>query len=468
MKTNKDMTIRTLLAGLAAVGATSLLALPSIDQQSVTLSQNPRNRLVTVRYVLTGDPAVVTIDFQTNNVATGAWASIGGDRYSRVIGDVNMLVTNVNSTCTIFWQPVDADAWPNQYLPGDNFRAVVKAWATNAPPPYMIVDLQDNPGQTRYYPSAGAVPGGITNDLYKTTRLAFRLVPASAVQWRMGAPTTEVGQKYDSLNYASRETPHLVTFTNDWYMGVYPVTQRQHAFFQNTGKVQYPSTVTNNMPATSTYPVESVCWADIRGWHMSNDPNNSGSKHKGDWPNDGHEVAWNSNMYKARAVTGLPSLDLPTEAMWEYSCRADTATATYAGNLTVSSSDASASDPMLDEIAWYSANSGGVTHPVGLKKPNAWGLYDMIGNVREWCLDRYDTTNSGRMSSDAVIDPWGPVDVGGLYPNRLYRGGFYNDIAYASRAAFRASRSGHDTSLSNSPYLKTIGYRLCCEAMALK
>ncbi len=228
MKTNTSKTFKTMLAGLSAIGATAALALPVIDQSSVTLTQNSRSRLVTVRYELTGDPAVVTVDFQTNNVASGTWASIGGDKYAQVIGDVNKLVTNINSTCTIFWQPTAADAWPNQYIPGENFRAVVKAWATNAPPPYMIVDLMDNPGEKRYYPSAEAIPLGITNDLYKTTRLAFRLVPAAAVQWRMGAPTTEVGQKYDSLNYASRETPHLVTFTNDYYLGVYPVTQRQH------------------------------------------------------------------------------------------------------------------------------------------------------------------------------------------------------------------------------------------------
>ena len=111
MKTNTSKTFKTMLAGLSAIGATVALALPVIDQSSVTLNQNPRSRLVTVRYELTGDPAVVTVDFQTNNVAAGTWASIGGDKYAQVIGDVNKLVTNVNSTCTIFWQPTAADAW---------------------------------------------------------------------------------------------------------------------------------------------------------------------------------------------------------------------------------------------------------------------------------------------------------------------------------------------------------------------
>ena len=464
---SKANSMKQLLFVASALTACALSAVPAIDQSSVSLTQNPRSRLVTVQYRLTGDPAVVTVDFQTNNVAAGAWESIGGDKYAHVIGDVNKLVTNVNSTCTIFWQPAKAEGWPNQHVAGGNFRAVVKAWATNAPPPYMIVDLQDNPGEARYYPSVEAIPYGITNDLYKTTRLAFRLVPASLVQWRMGAATTEVGQKFDSLNYASRETPHLVTFTSDYYIGVYPVTQKQHGFFQNTGKVVNPSTLTNNMPATATYPVDSVVWTDLRGWHMSSDANNAGSKYKGDWPSDGHELAWNSYLYKARQVTALPSLDLPTEAMWEYACRAGTSTATYGGNLTASSSSASATDAVLEEIAWYSANAGGISHPVGQKSPNGWGLYDMIGNLQEWCLDRYDTSNSGRMPSDSVIDPCGPDD-GGTYPTRVYRGGSCLEIAYRCRAAFRASRSGHDTSLSNTPYLKGIGYRICCDAMALK
>ena len=144
MKTSK--TSKFILAAMSALCATAVWALPVIDQGSVTLTQNPGSRLVTVQYVLTGDPAVVTVDFQTNNVAAGTWASIGGEKYAGVIGDVNRLVTNVNSTCSIFWQPTKADAWPNQHIAGGNFRAVVKAWATNAPPPYMIVDLKDNPG----------------------------------------------------------------------------------------------------------------------------------------------------------------------------------------------------------------------------------------------------------------------------------------------------------------------------------
>lgn len=244
-------------AGVAV--SSSLLAVPSVDPASVTISQNQSTRLVTVQYKLTGDPAIVTIDFQTNNV--GTWTSIGGEKYSQVVGDVNKLVKKIGTVSTIYWQPAKADAWPNQHIAGENFRAVVKAWATNAPPPYMIVDLKDNPGKAMYYPSAEAIPGGITNDIYKTNLLAFRLVPAMLVKWRMGA-VNELGQKYDGLNYTDQEKVHNVTFTNDYYMGVYPVTQMQHYLFSG----QKPSTSTNNIEVTATYPVESINWTVSGRW----------------------------------------------------------------------------------------------------------------------------------------------------------------------------------------------------------
>ena len=443
---------RFILSAAGVAVSSSLLAVPSVDPASVTISQNQSTRLVTVQYKLTGDPAIVTIDFQTNNV--GTWTSIGGEKYSQVIGDVNKLVNKIDEVSTIYWQPAKADAWPNQNIAGENFRAVVKVWATNAPPPYMIVDLKDNPGKTRYYPSAEAIPGGITNDMYKTNLLAFRLVPATLVTWKMGA-NSEFGQRYPNpdygksgqpeyLDYNDKENKHNVTFTNDYYMGVYPVTQMQHYLFSN----QKPSASTNNFPDTAIYPVESVIWTKLRGEHYT-------TGKKGDWPTGGHELDAASILFKLRDKLNIPSLDLPTEAMWEYACRAGTSTATYAGNLTVETYNGE--DPVLNRIAWYQANSGGHTHPVGMKEANQWGFYDMLGNVFEFVLDRTTTV----MSKEDVIDPPGTTE-GGQYPNRGVRGGSWNSIAYRVRAAYRAGEYGH---AAGKNY---VGYRLCCEAMALK
>jgi len=109
------------------------------------------------------------------------------------------------------------------------------------------------------------------------------------------------------------------------------------------------------------------------------------------------------------------ALRLPTEAQWEYACRAGTETSRY--------------QEELDTIAWYSANSHNETHEVGQKRPNAWGLYDMLGNVYEWCHD-----GQRDYKEEAVVDPVGPLDAGA---DRVIRGGSWNDPARAVRAANR-------------------------------
>ena len=110
---------------------------------------------------------------------------------------------------------------------------------------------------------------------------------------------------------------------------------------------------------------------------------------------------------------------LPGEAQWEYACRAGTTSAYSFGD-----------DPaLLDEYAWYGSNSGNATHDVATKKPNAWGLFDMHGNVLEWCQDYWVSSYDG----GAVVDPAGPSE--GL--NRVLRGGSWNFIAQYARSAYR-------------------------------
>jgi len=107
-----------------------------------------------------------------------------------------------------------------------------------------------------------------------------------------------------------------------------------------------------------------------------------------------------------------PGFRLPTEAEWEYACRAGTAEATYGP---------------LDEIAWHSGNSGGSAQPAGLKLPNQWGFYDTLGNVLEWCWDWYESSPS------QTIDPMGPNR--GVY--RVVRGGSWGNDARFARAGYR-------------------------------
>ncbi|MBN1592026.1 MAG: formylglycine-generating enzyme family protein, partial [Candidatus Coatesbacteria bacterium] len=129
---------------------------------------------------------------------------------------------------------------------------------------------------------------------------------------------------------------------------------------------------------------------------------------------------------------------LPTEAEWEYACRAETNTRYYNGNI----------DAELSIVAWFQENSGDVTHPVGQKEPNSWGLYDMHGNVWEWCWDWYD---SGYYAAqpDPDTDPTGSANGS----ERILRGGSKIDDAWICRSAYRNS-SGPSYQWSN------VGFRI--------
>ncbi|MCB8819790.1 formylglycine-generating enzyme family protein [Microvirga rosea] len=142
----------------------------------------------------------------------------------------------------------------------------------------------------------------------------------------------------------------------EFAIGCYPVTQAQYAAV--TG--QWPSTLTD-----ANCPVESVSWIDaIRFCNALSQARGLQTSYAVHADGTGATLDPQSNGYR-----------LPTEAEWEYACRAGISGPRYAE---------------LDQIAWYRENSGGRTHGVGQKQPNAWGLYDMLGNVWEWCADQYD------------------------------------------------------------------------------
>jgi formylglycine-generating enzyme required for sulfatase activity len=149
------------------------------------------------------------------------------------------------------------------------------------------------------------------------------------------------------------------------------------------------------------------------------------SKFKGKQKNPVERVRWDEAVEFCRKLSELPAekkaghvYRLPTEAEWEYACRAGTKTKYSFGD----------SESELGDYAWYVKNSGRTTHAVGGKKPNTWGLYDMHGNVWEWCQDWYDDYPSG-----SVTDPTGAAS-GSL---RVYRGGSWDCRSDRCRSAYR-------------------------------
>jgi len=268
---------------------------------------------------------------------------------------------------------------------------------------YMVVNLLT--GETRYSDTAP----NLADDTCRTTELWLRKIPAGT--FSMGSPEGEVGRE-------DTETQHRVTLTDDYYIGVFEMTQRQYELLTSE-KPSYFS----NASCYATRPVENVSYDTIRG-----------TDYGAHWPTT-RAVDSNSVLGILRNKTGL-IFDLPTEAQMEYACRAGTTTSLNSGKNIV---NPTTSDDNLNEVArnWFNGGSGysqtcdttAGTAKVGSYLPNAWGLYDMHGNVWEWCLDWY-----GPYSGDAV-DPLGAQS--GSF--RVARGGGCYHYPQVYRSASRGN-----------------------------
>lgn len=184
------------------------------------------------------------------------------------------------------------------------------------------------------------------------------------------------------------------------------------------------------------YPVTQRQWAIVMG--------NNPSYFKGDSNRPMEKVSWNDVQEFLRKLSEQEkgkAYRLPTEAEWEYACRAGPTGAYCFGD----------DDARLKEYAWYRENSGGTTHPVGQLKPNDWGLYDMHSNVWEWVQDYYGE-NYYKQRPNPDIDPQG-LNSGQF---RSARGGSWMDIPLGARASGRLRRKPSDRS-------GNVGFRCACE-----
>ncbi len=410
------------LIPVSAFTAFACVAAPKVIVSSV--GQDVESRLVTVGYALENAPAIITFGMETNRTGAATevpadWVAVEDGAMKHVWGDVNKIVRSEGSSNKIYWRP--DFSWPYYAFATNAARAVVKAWTLDDPPDYAVFNLTVK-SNTMFYTSAKALPYDITNDLYKMDSLVMRRIPAKNVRWRMGAPVGEPGRS----STGNMEQTHEVTLTNDFYMGVYELTQQQLLLITKQ--------ITPHQHIGDTFPADRVKWQSLRG--------NAGTY---SWPSQGHAVDMtNSVLGLLRTLSGQ-DFDLPTEAQWEYAARAGTGTAFSDGSTEYWSAAVMA-------LSWYKDNSA-TTRKVGLCPPNAWGLYDVHGNVAEWCLDwmSYDITTY-------TLEPGGPEvtppDVQYVTGCRVVRGGSFGEQTIKARSA----RRGWDNPTTDSGIY---GARLC-------
>jgi formylglycine-generating enzyme required for sulfatase activity len=231
-----------------------------------------------------------------------------------------------------------------------------------------------------------------------------RMVKIPAGTFTMGSPDNEKDRGSD-------EVQHQVTISRDFYMSKYEVTQGEWKAVMGSDPSYFKG---------GDLPVESVSWYDAVAYC------NALSEKEGLTPAytiNGTSVTWNKSANGYR---------LPTEAEWEYACRAGTTTAYYSGK-------------RVDSAGWYGNNSGSKPHPVGEKTANKWGLHDTHGNVREWCWDWYGNYDKGSQT-----DPTGTAS-GTI---RVLRGGSWLNIAEFLRSAHRYGGTPGGGSIHH-------GFRVC-------
>lgn len=381
-----------LFGGFVAMAAMAIAADPVVSD--VTAKQRyPWNGMVDIDYTITGDATGMILEVSVEDVQNGrtytptkflSLLPVSEGRHRITWSTEAEGVTIVSTNVAVTLSIVKPD-------PGA---------ATNVL--YYVVDLSGGPTAANYPVATLTAPPNTTwSDEYKTTKLVLRRIEPGEI------PT------------------HDARITKPFYIGVFEVTAAQWELVMSSSA---------NPTATDMRAKGGVSYNDIRGANIG-----------AGWPNSS-AVDATSFLGKLREKSGI-DFDLPTEAQWEYACRAGTTSAYNNGGDT---------EADLATLGRYSGNNNdgrggysGVT-TVGSYAPNAWGLYDMHGNVREWCLDWYRGSFTG-------ADPVGAAS--GL--GRVLRGGSYSHAAGKCASSYCFDYYPSYDPSSNYDYN---GFRLVCSA----
>ena len=441
---------------LFALSVVSALACAAAAPKVVNVSYEQEKsaaRLLTVRYYLQNAPAIVTCDIKTNGV------SVGEKLLATMTGEVNCRV-ETDGWHTIGWDAIAA--LPGLKLKG-GVTVEVRARSPRRPPEYLVLNIDPAFSGTmaervKYYNSTNALPGGLfADESYRKTKIVFKYVPAKGVLWSMGE-----GHQRPAQN---SEYAHHVMMTNDYYMAIFEQTQAQWAA---TG---YPHS---------------------RGWYFTKDA----AMRPCDYGVTTGEIRGTPKLNSApiddslcgyiRKLTGV-ECDLPTEAQWEFAARAECGLGFYTTGVSIDLNNlqndinrlgrncilgerarykysvAEAYQDVANVLADTAPELGG-TAIVGSYPPNAWGFYDMCGNVREWCLDWYyngkgylGMPEEERYRGTPNIDATGGKNYDGTNASsyRICRGGSWFYGAEECKPTYRANKSQTESNCQ-----KDRGFRL--------